>query len=132
MDGSDLDAPCKWCGYNGPSYWQSGSHSKECPWHKVGGSSDRDACEDGQIFTRGDVRQDEHMRPDMILDIPDDRAVLMDVGRALYEAAVRARGMAARAKMGLEQHPDTTEAEMTRRAQALESLCDAIREAECG
>jgi hypothetical protein len=38
---SDLDAPCKWCGYNGPGYWQKGTHTEACPWHKVGGSEDR-------------------------------------------------------------------------------------------
>ena len=66
----------------------------------------------------------------MNLEIPDDYAILMDVGHALHEAAVRTRGMAARAKLGMERHPDLSFAEMTRRALALETLCDAIREAQ--
>jgi hypothetical protein len=32
-----LEAPCVWCGYNGPDYWQSGTHAYECPCFKVGG-----------------------------------------------------------------------------------------------
>jgi hypothetical protein len=66
----------------------------------------------------------------MILEIPDDRAILMDVRHALYYAAVQKRGMASRATLGLERHPDLGEAEMTRRAQALEALLDAVSEAE--
>jgi len=32
-----LAAPCRWCGYNGPDYWQPGTHPESCPWHRVGG-----------------------------------------------------------------------------------------------
>jgi hypothetical protein len=66
----------------------------------------------------------------MILEIPDDRAILMDVATALYYASVQKRGMAARSALGLERHHDLREAEMTRRAQALETLRDAVLEAE--
>ncbi len=36
-----LRAPCRWCGYNSEHYWQAGSHTEECPWHKVGGERER-------------------------------------------------------------------------------------------
>lgn len=36
-----LDAPCVFCGYNGASYWQKHTHSKECPFHEVGGDASR-------------------------------------------------------------------------------------------
>lgn len=36
-----LDAPCRWCGYNGPGYYQAGTHDKTCPWHRVGGQAER-------------------------------------------------------------------------------------------
>ena len=36
-----LEAPCRWCGHNGPEYWQAGSHTEDCPWHKVGGEHER-------------------------------------------------------------------------------------------
>lgn len=36
-----LDGPCRWCGYNGPLYWQSGSHQAGCPWFAVGGAIER-------------------------------------------------------------------------------------------
>ena len=36
-----LDAPCIFCGYNGPGYWQAGTHSLECPWHGIGGFDER-------------------------------------------------------------------------------------------
>ena len=36
-----LDAPCRFCGYNGPRYWQSGTHDYECPWHKISGADER-------------------------------------------------------------------------------------------
>ena len=36
-----LSAPCKWCGYNGSEYWQTKTHSDECPWYGVGGKADR-------------------------------------------------------------------------------------------
>lgn len=28
-----LDAPCIFCGYNGPDYWQIGSHNDDCPFY---------------------------------------------------------------------------------------------------
>ena len=36
-----VEAPCVFCGYNGPNYWQAGSHDKNCPWHDVGGGYER-------------------------------------------------------------------------------------------
>ena len=36
-----LEAPCRWCGYNGANYWQALSHAEECPWYKVGGAGER-------------------------------------------------------------------------------------------
>lgn len=36
-----LEAPCKWCGYNGANYWQRGSHLETCPWHEIGGDDMR-------------------------------------------------------------------------------------------
>ena len=37
----ELDAPCRWCGYNGSGYWQSGTHADGCPWHHIGGELQR-------------------------------------------------------------------------------------------
>ena len=37
----DLNAPCMFCGYNGPLYWQAGSHEHDCPFLKVGGGLER-------------------------------------------------------------------------------------------
>ena len=36
-----FDAPCVFCGYNGPNYYQAGTHDKKCPWHRVGGYDER-------------------------------------------------------------------------------------------
>ena len=36
-----LDAPCKWCGYNGSGYWQAGTHKPECPFYRIGGARER-------------------------------------------------------------------------------------------
>jgi hypothetical protein len=41
MPEETLYAPCKWCGYNGPGYWQAGTHSVACPWRTVGGEASR-------------------------------------------------------------------------------------------
>lgn len=42
MVGDDpLGAKCVFCSYNGPGYWQPGTHSKSCPWHSVGGMDER-------------------------------------------------------------------------------------------
>lgn len=38
-----LEAPCAFCGYNGPNYWQKGTHAVHCPWSNIGGAADRDA-----------------------------------------------------------------------------------------
>jgi hypothetical protein len=38
---ADLKAPCVFCGYNGPRYWQSGTHHHLCPWYKRSGVHDR-------------------------------------------------------------------------------------------
>ena len=37
-----LEAPCLYCGYNGKGYWQKGTHDKICPWHNVGGITERE------------------------------------------------------------------------------------------
>lgn len=36
-----LGSPCIWCGYNGASYWQAGSHEQSCPWHDIASSQSR-------------------------------------------------------------------------------------------
>lgn len=43
----ELAAPCRWCAYNGPNYWQAASHDKDCPWHTIGGSAAREAILSG-------------------------------------------------------------------------------------
>lgn len=40
---SILVAPCLWCDYNGPNYWGEFTHSKECPWYKIGSEIGRQA-----------------------------------------------------------------------------------------
>ena len=42
-EAAELEAPCRWCGYNSEDYWQSGTHSDDCPWHRIGGSDKREA-----------------------------------------------------------------------------------------
>lgn len=34
-------APCIFCGYNGAGYSQAGTHPEGCPWHTVGGVTER-------------------------------------------------------------------------------------------
>jgi len=36
-----LDAPCSFCNYNGPGYYQAKTHSKSCVWYHVGGHDER-------------------------------------------------------------------------------------------
>ena len=36
-----IDAECVFCRYNGIGYWQPDTHSADCPWHGIGGSSER-------------------------------------------------------------------------------------------
>jgi len=38
------DAPCIFCGYSGPEYYQRGSHAEDCPWHSIGGGYERVAA----------------------------------------------------------------------------------------
>lgn len=40
-EGDVLAAPCRWCGYNGEGYWQSGTHGRLCPWRFIGGERQR-------------------------------------------------------------------------------------------
>jgi hypothetical protein len=44
-----LDAPCRWCGYNGEMYWQAHSHADDCPWYEVGGGIRRETALPGII-----------------------------------------------------------------------------------
>jgi len=37
-----LEAPCVFCGYNGPRYWQAGTHAEDCPWRVIGGIARRE------------------------------------------------------------------------------------------
>ena len=41
VDDSLLEAPCMFCGYSGPGYWQWESHFAGCPWRRIGGIYDR-------------------------------------------------------------------------------------------
>lgn len=34
-------APCFFCRYNGPNFFQKGTHEEFCPWHHIGSLSDR-------------------------------------------------------------------------------------------
>ena len=36
-----LDAPCCFCGYNGPGYYQAHTHSENCPFYEIGGGEER-------------------------------------------------------------------------------------------
>lgn len=38
---ADLKAPCIFCAYNGPRYWQAFTHHVLCPWYKLAGVNDR-------------------------------------------------------------------------------------------
>ena len=37
-----LGAPCVFCGYNGPGYYQAKTHKKHCYWYHVGGREERE------------------------------------------------------------------------------------------
>jgi len=37
-----LAAPCIFCGYNGPGYYQAKTHKKHCYWYYVGGLQERE------------------------------------------------------------------------------------------
>jgi len=41
IDKALLGAPCTFCKYNGPGFFQAGTHKKSCPWHHIGGYSER-------------------------------------------------------------------------------------------
>jgi hypothetical protein len=36
-----LEAPCIFCGYSGPNYFQARTHGDSCPWRQVGGMFER-------------------------------------------------------------------------------------------
>lgn len=36
-----LAAPCMWCDYKGPGYYQAFTHEIDCPWHAIGGLNER-------------------------------------------------------------------------------------------
>jgi len=40
------DAPCIFCGYNGPEYYRRGSHAADCPWHSIGEQHAREVALD--------------------------------------------------------------------------------------
>jgi len=37
-----FEAPCVFCGYNGPGYYQVNTHAKNCPFCKIGGANERE------------------------------------------------------------------------------------------
>lgn len=37
-----LGAPCKFCEYNGPGYYQKFTHHPACPWRRIGGREERE------------------------------------------------------------------------------------------
>jgi hypothetical protein len=36
-----INAPCPFCTYNGPGYFQKGTHASACPYYSVGGKEQR-------------------------------------------------------------------------------------------
>lgn len=36
-----ISAPCVFCNYAGPEYWQTHTHHHLCPWHDIGGMAER-------------------------------------------------------------------------------------------
>ena len=36
-----LNAPCCFCGYNGPGYWLKETHEIHCTWYHIGGKDER-------------------------------------------------------------------------------------------
>ena len=36
-----ISAPCVFCNYDGPEYWQQHTHDRKCPWHRIGGLAER-------------------------------------------------------------------------------------------
>lgn len=36
-----LEGPCIFCKYDGPNYYQAGTHSPRCPFNQVGGADTR-------------------------------------------------------------------------------------------
>lgn len=36
-----LEGPCIFCKYNGPRYYEAGSHQQSCPWYQVAGIDTR-------------------------------------------------------------------------------------------
>lgn len=46
-----LVAPCAWCGYDGPGYWQVSTHAPTCPFVAVGGVSLR------VLFLQGELAE---------------------------------------------------------------------------
>jgi len=38
-----LTGPCKFCGYNGPGYYQKYTHDRSCPWFRIGSYNDQEA-----------------------------------------------------------------------------------------
>ena len=41
FDDQFFKAPCMFCGYNGPGYFQKGTHASACPYYGVGGLAER-------------------------------------------------------------------------------------------
>ena len=39
-----LKSPCIYCDYKGKNYWKSGTHMKDCPFHRVDGKKNRKAA----------------------------------------------------------------------------------------
>ena len=48
-----LGAPCTFCGYEGPGYWQSHTHYKDCPWYEVGGEDARTSAYEQRAGRKG-------------------------------------------------------------------------------
>ena len=68
-----LTAPCLWCGYNGPRYWQIGSHSSDCPYFPVGAREAREELLPTILST-------------LFAQVRRDKAGLVTVTEALREA----------------------------------------------
>ncbi len=54
-----LTAPCRWCGYNGPDYWQKGTHATDCPWWRIGGEVDRERA----LVAPAPIKRADEMQP---------------------------------------------------------------------
>lgn len=108
-----LAAPCIWCGYKGPNYWQAGTHEVICPCFNISGIDERQKM----LLSRSETLRTLRAERDRVLRERDEAA----------EETARVDEIMAKAMRDMRLRAEAAEARVERLEKALQWSITMVR-----